>query len=110
MLHESDFVVIRVAVPLSHADAVRKAIGDAGAGKQGDYAYCSGSYKITGRFLPLVGAHPAIGAVGIPEVVEEEAIYTICHKDIVERVIGAVKKAHPYEEPPIDIMPRLEVV
>lgn len=110
MLRESDFVVIRVAVPVSHADAIRKALGDAGAGKQGNYAYCSGSHKVTGRFVPLEGAHPAIGAVGIPEVVEEEAIYTICHKEIVENIVAAIKKAHPYEEPPIDILPRLEVV
>ncbi len=110
MLRESDYVVIRVAVPVSHADAVRKALGDAGAGKQGNYAYCSGSYKMTGRFLPLEGARPAIGEVGTPEVVEEEAIYTICHKNLVEEVVRAVREAHPYEEPPIDIMPRLEVV
>jgi len=86
---------------------MRKVLGDAGAGKQGSYSYCSGSYKVTGRFLPEVGAHPAIGKIGEHEEVEEEVIETLCHTDILETVIAAVKKEHPYEEPPIDIIPRL---
>ncbi|MEK7623673.1 MAG: hypothetical protein AAB408_03325 [Patescibacteria group bacterium] len=109
MLRDSDFVKIQVAVPVSHADDVRAALGRAGAGKQGNYEYCSGSYKCVGRFYPMPGSHPAIGEVGTMEEVEEEVIETICHKDLLPSVIAAVKKAHPYEEPPIDIIPRLEL-
>ncbi len=105
----SPFVKIQVAVPAEHADAVRKALGDAGAGKQGNYAYSSGSYRAWGRFLPLPGAEPAIGEVGQLEKVEEEVIQTICHEDLVPAVIAAIKKVHPYEEPAIDILPRFEV-
>lgn len=109
MLKESDFVKIQVAVPVSHADAIREALGKAGAGIQGNYTYCSGSHPVTGRFVPMEGAQPAIGAIGKPEEVKEEMIQTICHKDKVVEVIAAIKKAHPYEEPPIDIIPRLEI-
>lgn len=105
----SAFYKIHIAVPPSHADIVRKTLGDAGAGKQGKYAYCSGSYRATGRFLPLAGAEPAIGEVGKLEEVEEEVIQVICHEDLVRSVIAAVKKVHPYEEPAIDILPRFEV-
>jgi len=109
MLKESEFVSIRVGVPIGHAEIIRKALGDVGAGVQGKYTHCSGTYRVEGRFTPITGAHPAIGEIGKPEVVEEVAIETICHKDILERVIDAVQIVHPYEEPPIDIFPRYEV-
>ncbi|MDD5342077.1 MAG: hypothetical protein PHI73_01975 [Patescibacteria group bacterium] len=110
MLKESDYVKIQTAVPVQYAERVRQAMGDAGAGVQGNYSHCSGSAKSVGRFTPLEGAHPAIGAIGKPEEVEEENIEMLCHKEKVKEVIAALKKAHPYEEPPIDIMARLEVI
>jgi len=110
MLKESNFVKIAVAVPRESANRVREALGMAGAGVQGNYKYCSGSYPAIGRFIPQAGSHPAIGQTGKLEEVEEEIITAICHKDLVEKVVAAIKKAHPYEEPPIDIMPRYDIV
>ncbi|MFA4873470.1 MAG: hypothetical protein WC659_06100 [Patescibacteria group bacterium] len=110
MLKESEFVKIVVAVPVDAADRVRDALTRAGAGRQGNYDSCSGSYRQTGRFRPLMGANPAIGMVGELEEVEEEVIEVICHKSLVERVVEEIKKAHPYEEPAIDIIPRLEII
>ena len=88
---------------------MRKAIGDAGAGIQGNYSHCSGSSKCIGRFIPLEGANPAIGKIGELEEVEEEIIEVLCHVDKVVEVVDALKKAHPYEEPPVDFIPRLEL-
>ena len=109
MVGESAYVKLVVAVPATHAGAVREALAAAGAGRQGNYTHCSGSHPTIGRFMPQSGAHPAIGAMGQLEEVEEETIETICHKDLVAAVVAAVKKAHPYEEVPIDIIPRLEL-
>lgn len=109
MLQESPYLKLQISVPVSHAHVVREALGKAGAGKQGNYEYCSGSMRQMGRFRPLTGAEPAIGEVGKFEEVEEELIHTICHKDILESVIEAVKKVHPYEEPMIDIVARYDV-
>ncbi len=108
-LKESDYVKIVVAVPVAQADAIRQAMNDAGASRQGNYEYASGSQHSTGRFRPLPGAHPAIGNVGKIEAVAEETIETLCHKDKVAAVVKAIRSAHPYEEPPIDIIPRYEV-
>lgn len=94
-----------VTVPLSHADIVRDAIGKAGAGKVGNYEFCSFSSKGTGRFRPLDGAHPAIGEIGTLEMVEEERIEVTCANELVGSVIAAIKKVHPYEEPVIDVYP-----
>ena len=109
MLKQSDFVKIITAVPVADAEKVRQAMGDAGAGMQGNYSHCSGSYLSVGRFTPLAGANPAIGQIGKPEEVQEETIEMLCHIDKVEEVVAALKKAHPYEEPAIDIIQRIDI-
>ena len=110
MLKQSDFVKIRINAPVENADEIRAVLGNSGAGAQGKYSHCSYSYRGIGRFLPMTGAKPAIGEIGKSEEVKEELIEVICHKDLVEEVLIAVKKAHPYEEPAIDIIPRLDIV
>ncbi|MBU2542823.1 hypothetical protein KJ785_04670 [Patescibacteria group bacterium] len=109
MLQESKYVKIITAVPVSDAEKVRQAMGDAGAGRQGNYSHCSGSYLSMGRFTPLTGANPTIGEIDKSEEVQEEIIEMLCHVDKVQAVISALKKSHPYEEPAIDIMRRLEI-
>ena len=101
----SDFVKIVVFVPESHTDMVRQAMGDAGAGRIGNYSHCSYSIDGVGRYKPLEGAHPAIGKVGKFEEVEEERIECVCEGDKAKDVIAAIKKVHPYEEVAFDIYP-----
>lgn len=96
-------------MPVESADKVREAMSMAGAGEQGNYKSCSFSCRGVGRFLPGVGARPALGKIGEEEEVEEELLEMICREDKVEEVIRALKSAHPYEEPAIDIMERLEM-
>jgi hypothetical protein len=94
---------IVVFVPESHADVVRETIGKAGAGKIGNYNFCSFSMKGVGRFLPGKDAKPAIGEVGKLEEVQEERIEVTVSEDLVNKVIGAIKKVHPYEEVVMDV-------
>ncbi|MFA5948189.1 MAG: YqfO family protein [Candidatus Gracilibacteria bacterium] len=101
------FVKITVFVPSSHANKVRMAMAESGAGHIGNYDFCSFSTKGVGRFRGLYGAKPFIGKKGKIEKVNEEKIETICPKKILNTVIAAIKKAHPYEEPTIDIYPLL---
>ncbi len=96
---------ITVNVPLKDADAIRQAIGQAGAGKIGDYAFCSFSMPGQGRCLPLDGAHPAIGQVGHFELIEEEQVEVVCEEALLQEVLTAIRKAHPYEEPVILVHP-----
>src|SRR3989344_7390930 len=104
-MNNSELVKIVVTVPESHANKVREAIGKAGAGKVGNYAFCSFSTRGEGRFLPKEGANPAIGNVGKLETVAEERIEITCQKEILESVVHAIKQVHPYEEIAIDIYP-----
>ncbi len=94
---------IVVYVPLTHADLIRQAIGEARGGKLGKYSFCSFSMRGTGRFKPLEGAQPHIGTVGKLEEVEEERIEVTCDDAVVADVIAAIKKAHPYEEVALDV-------
>lgn len=98
-------VKIVVYVPVAYADAVREAMGKAGAGKIGNYSFSSFSAKGVGRFKPEKGAHPTIGKVGEITEVQEERIETICEKSKLKKVISAIKKVHPYEEVALDIYP-----
>jgi hypothetical protein len=92
-------------VPASHADRLREAIGNAGAGVIGNYSFCTFTIKGTGRFMPNDGANPTIGKVSTLETVEEERIETVCAGDKLQAVLKAIKDVHPYEEPATDVYP-----
>ena len=94
---------IVVYVPLTHADAVREAIGQAGGGKLGKYSFCTFTTKGIGRFRPDEGANPHIGQVGVIEAVEEEKVEVTCDARVVGNVIAAIKRVHPYEEVSMDV-------
>lgn len=98
---------IVVFVPEDYADAIRKVMGEAGAGHLGNYSNCSFSVKGVGRYRPLAGAKPMKGKIGNIEEAEEERIETICPKEKVGEVIDAIKKVHPYEEVALDVYPIL---
>lgn len=94
---------IVVYVPTLNADALRDAIGDAGAGIIGNYSYCTFSTKGVGRFKPTEGANPTIGEVGSLEEVAEERIETVCSEERLQDVLRTIKNVHPYEEPATDV-------
>ena len=90
-------------VPEDHADAVRKAIGEAGGGILGNYDNCTFSTKGIGRFRGLKGSNPTIGKPGVLESVVEERIEVTIEKEKLEKIVRAIKSVHPYEEIPIDV-------
>ena len=101
-------VKIVTTAPLNDADKIRKALGEAGAGKIGEYSFCSTSILSKGRFKPSDKAHPFIGKANKLEVVEEEIIEVICERVNTKQVVAALRAVHPYEEPVIDIIPLLD--
>ena len=91
-------------VPDTQVDTIRQALGTAGAGGMGNYRLCSFSTHGEGTFLPLEGAHPAIGKVGSLERVSETRIEMVCAKRSLPIVIETLKQFHPYETPAYDIV------
>jgi hypothetical protein len=102
-----EFKKVKIAtfVPLENAEQIREALGEAGAGRIGNYSFCSYSVIGKGRFIPSASANPHIGENNKLEVVEEERIEVVCDRDIVKEVVAALKQAHPYEEVAFDVVP-----
>lgn len=109
-MSQSNTVKIIVYVPESHADNVRNAMGEAGAGRIGNYTYCSFSVTGVGRFLPQPGANPTIGNVGTLEEVQEERIEVTCERIRLKEVVEAIKTVHPYEEIAMDVYALEDIV
>lgn len=95
-------------VPEDHADAVKAAVFNAGAGRQGDYDSCCWQSSGRGQFRPLAGSSPFIGQQNQLETVVELRVETLCDPASIKAVIGALRRAHPYEEPAFDILPLLD--
>jgi dinuclear metal center YbgI/SA1388 family protein len=94
-----------VFVPETHADELRRVLGDVGAGYIGNYSHCSFSTSGTGRFMPGENTNPYIGSAGKIEAVDEVRIETIVPDKLLKKVISAMIKAHPYEEVAYDVYP-----
>lgn len=95
-----------VMVPRTHVEAVRQAMWNAGAGVIGEYTECSFLMPGVGSFRGTSSSSPAIGEPGEFQTVEEYRIDMVCPAPLVDQVIAAMKKAHPYEETAFDIVPR----
>jgi len=98
-----EFYKFVVFVPVEAMARVANAVFEAGAGWIGNYRNCGFHTEGTGTFLPLEGAHPAIGRQGQFEQVHEARFETIVPADKVQAVVEAMKQAHPYEVPAFDI-------
>lgn len=95
----SQWVQISIYVPMSNAETVRNALADAGAGQLGNYRGASWSTTGVGRFTPLRGSNPTIGAEDVPADVPEHKIEVLAPREIARSVVEAAIAAHPYEEP-----------
>ena len=94
-----------VFTPVSHAENVRQAMFDSGAGHIGNYSECSFNTAGNGTFK---GNEASKGYVGEPNklhIEQEEKTEVILPKHKVDAVVRAMKAAHPYEEVAYDIYP-----
>ena len=85
-------------VPLADADQVLRALGEAGAGQIGNYRNYSFQTTGTGAFEPNEQAQPHLGQAGKLEQVEEQRIEVIYPAHLANRILTALRNAHPYEE------------
>lgn len=92
-------------VPVSHAEKVRTALFEAGAGQIGNYDSCSFNQQGLGSFKGDDSTNPFAGEKNKLHFEEETRIETIFPKHIQSRVIEAMLQAHPYEEVAYDIYP-----
>ncbi len=94
-----------VYVPDTHVEVVKQALFAVGAGQLGDYDCTCWQTQGTGQFRPLAGSKPHIGKQDTLEKVTEYKVEMVCGDHIVDDVIIALRKAHPYEEPAYGLWP-----
>ncbi|HTM63802.1 MAG TPA: NGG1p interacting factor NIF3 [Gammaproteobacteria bacterium] len=94
-------------VPSSHVDQVKIAMFEKGAGKIGNYSYCSWQILGEGQFMPIAGSHAFIGEQNQLETVSEFKVEMVCDHAHIKEVIAALRQSHPYEEPAYQVL-RLE--
>ncbi len=102
--HRRELDKLVVFAPVGAAEGIRTALVEAGAGTIGDYDSASFTTAGEGRFRPLEGARPTIGAVGEVETVDEVRIEVVMPREVRGRVRTGMLAAHPYEEPAYDII------
>jgi dinuclear metal center YbgI/SA1388 family protein len=89
--------------PETHAEKVRKAMFDAGAGCIGEYDSCSFNVNGIGTFRGREGSTPFVGQKGTLHNESEIRIETIYPEYLQNVILSALLDSHPYEEVAYDI-------
>jgi len=96
---------IVVFVPPEGLSQVTDAAFSAGAGRVGNYYDCAFFSHGIGAFCGEEATDPAVGRAGEHEVVEEIRLEVVCPRAKAAAVCAAVRAAHDYDEPVIDVYP-----
>ncbi len=94
-----------VFIPTAHADKVRTAVFEAGAGYIGNYDYCGYNLEGEGSFRGSEDTDPFVGEKNQVHYEKELRFETIFPGYLQAKVIQTLIKAHPYEEVAYDIYP-----
>jgi len=92
-------------VPPADLANVAEAAFAAGAGRIGNYLDCAFFTHGVGTFMGGDDSHPAIGMPGQHEVTEEVRLEMVCPAGRAGQVATAIRIAHRYEQPVIDVYP-----
>lgn len=90
-------------VPDEHVEAVVDALAGVGAGGIGRYARCAWTSTGVGTFVPGPDAEPSVGEPGQRADVPERRVEMVAPRAARSEVLAALKRAHPYEEPAVDL-------
>jgi len=90
-------------VPEAYLGEVKEALFRIGVGRIGNYDQCCWQSKGLGQFRALNGSNPFVGNVNEIEVLEEYKVEMVCDNHLIKEAIIALRQAHPYEEPAIEV-------
>ena len=90
--------------PIEHAEKVRSALFNAGAGNIGNYSEASFNATGTGTFKANENATPFVGEQGKRHQENEIKIEVIFPSYLKNKIINALIGSHPYEEVAYDII------
>lgn len=93
-----------VMSPKVYTDRIINAMSEAGAGVIGTYTHCAFITAGFGNWKSEKGSNPTIGEIGKMSREPEEKIEMVCPEDKLSDVVKAIKRAHPYEMPAVDVI------
>ena len=91
-------------IPKDSLQDIRHALLNVDAGHIGNYRGCLSYYLVTGVWYSDEGANPTIGQQGEWSEEPEFKVEVNVEDSNVDRTVEAIRKAHPYEEPVINIL------
>jgi dinuclear metal center YbgI/SA1388 family protein len=91
-------------VPKLHSFRVREALFEAGAGQIGNYDECSFNIEGVGTFRANENAQPFVGNIDELHSEPETRVEVILPDYMKYKVLEALLKTHPYEEPAYDFI------
>ncbi len=91
-------------IPRSYSDKARQALFKAGAGQIGNYDSCSFNAEGLGTFRANEKAQPFVGNIDELHSEPETRIEVILPEYLKSKVLNALIKIHPYEEPAFDFI------
>ena len=99
LIPQSDTIKkLQTYVPKKHAESLRKALFEVGAGSIGNYESCSFNIDGEGTYLGNENSNPVIGEKGKLHTENETAISVTFHKHLESIVLKMLFNTHPYEE------------
>jgi dinuclear metal center YbgI/SA1388 family protein len=99
LIPQSDTIKkLQTYVPQAHAQKLRQALFNAGAGNIGNYESCSFNFEGKGTFKGNEDSNPAFGDKGQLHTEHETAISVTFKKHIESKVLNTLFETHPYEE------------
>ncbi|MPN05522.1 GTP cyclohydrolase 1 type 2 [bioreactor metagenome] len=99
-----EYCKLEIFVPESHLPPLREALREAGAGHIGNYDSCLSYSRVTGCWRPLPGSSPYLGEENTLQTAPELKVEVLCPRARLEAVLAAVRLAHPYEVPVINVI------
>ncbi len=96
-------------VPESHLDQVKQAVFAVGAGRIGNYDQCYWQTRGQGQYRPLPGSDAFLGETNQLQQEAEYKVELVCQDTLLQPVLCALIKAHPYETPAYEAYPIVTV-
>ena len=101
---ENAIYKLEIFLPEASFDGICQALWSVDAGHIGRYDRCLSWSRVNSCWRPLAGAEPYDGAIGQLSEAAEIKIEVCCRAERLAETLSAVKEAHPYEEPVINVI------
>ena len=101
----ADVVKLEIFLPESHLEVVCQALWSVDTGHIGAYDRCLSWSRVESCWRPLEGTNPFLGTQGELCQAQELKIEVCCRREQLRETLEAIRRAHPYEEPVINVLP-----